>query len=233
MKSISNELDINFDVIASQLSRYCDVINKRLWRYHQDEDRASEIKIVVLSLFMDSLCRVRNKIIYALSWRTVSALTRVFFLCSFPELRSNDSPLVSAETVYHSHKYIIIYLFIRFELMKLPALVFKAGTVTRPSLVSDRQTWLDAKKRCGQQGSLSRIHPTTWNEAALRNELQGFVYGCVVIWLYTLSRFSFNSLATGRFQFNFRHFQTNFSEWWLRYLSWNSPQMNATRPYWC
>ena len=27
-------------------------------------------------------------------------------------------------------------------------------------------------------------------------------------------------------------FQANFSEWWLRYLLWNCPQMNATRPYW-
>ena len=28
------------------------------------------------------------------------------------------------------------------------------------------------------------------------------------------------------------HFQANFSEWWLRYLLWNCPQMNAPRPYW-
>ena len=27
-------------------------------------------------------------------------------------------------------------------------------------------------------------------------------------------------------------FQANFSEWWLRYLLWNCPQMNSTRPYW-
>ena len=38
-----------------------------------------------------------------------------------------------------------------------------------------------------------------------------------------------NSLAPGRFQFNF---QANFSEWWLRYLLRNCPQMNATKPYW-
>ena len=28
------------------------------------------------------------------------------------------------------------------------------------------------------------------------------------------------------------NFQANFSEWWLRYLLWNCPQVNATRPYW-
>ena len=26
--------------------------------------------------------------------------------------------------------------------------------------------------------------------------------------------------------------QVTFSEWWLRYLWWNCPQMNVTRPYW-
>ena len=27
-------------------------------------------------------------------------------------------------------------------------------------------------------------------------------------------------------------FQANFSDWWLRYLLWNWPQMNVTGPYW-
>ena len=53
MKSISNESDIIIEVIASQLSGHCDVINKRLWRHQQNENRASEtrgrcVKIVVL-----------------------------------------------------------------------------------------------------------------------------------------------------------------------------------------
>ena len=52
---------------------------------------------------MDSLCRVRNKIIYVLSWWTVSALTRVLFWCLFPKLRVT-------ETVCHSCTYIILYL---------------------------------------------------------------------------------------------------------------------------
>ena len=85
IQSISNELDIIIQVIASQLSCHCDVTSNRFWRHHQNENRASEtrgrcVKLVVLYSFMDSLCRVRNKIMYVLSWRTVSALTRALFL---------------------------------------------------------------------------------------------------------------------------------------------------------
>ena len=36
IKSISIELDIIIHVIASQLSRYCDVISNRLWRHRHD-----------------------------------------------------------------------------------------------------------------------------------------------------------------------------------------------------
>ena len=121
IESISNELDITVHVIASQLSGHCDVIGNRLWRHPQNEDRASEtrgrcVKIVVLSSFMDSLCRVRNRIMYVLSWRTVSVLTRLLSLCLFPSLLRNsgnkhkNNPLVSAETVRHSSTYIILYL---------------------------------------------------------------------------------------------------------------------------
>ena len=65
---------------------------------------------------MHSLCHVRNKIMYVLSWRTVSALTRVLFWYSFPSLLHNlgnkhqNNPLVSAETVRHSSTYIILYI---------------------------------------------------------------------------------------------------------------------------
>ena len=121
IKSISNELYINIHVIAPQFSRYYDVISNQLWRHQQNEDRAREtrgryVKIVVLSSFMDLLCRVRNKIMYVLEWRTVSALTRVLFLCLFSSLLRNsgnkheNNPLVSAETVRHSSTYIILYI---------------------------------------------------------------------------------------------------------------------------
>ena len=84
IKSISDGLDITVHVIASQLSGHCDVISNWLWRHQQNENSASQtrgryVKIVVLSSFVDSLCRVRNKIIHVVSWRTVSVLTRVLF----------------------------------------------------------------------------------------------------------------------------------------------------------
>ena len=52
---------------------------------------------------------------YVLSWRTVSALTRVLFWNLFPSLLRNsgnkhqNNPLVSAETIPHSITYIFLY----------------------------------------------------------------------------------------------------------------------------
>ena len=43
IKSISNELDINCHVFASQLSGHCDVIANRLWRHQQNVKRARHI----------------------------------------------------------------------------------------------------------------------------------------------------------------------------------------------
>ena len=84
IKSISNELDITCHVLSSQLSGHCDVIANQLWRHQQNVKRASEtrgwcVKILILAPFVDSLCHVRNKIMYVLLWRTVYALTRVLF----------------------------------------------------------------------------------------------------------------------------------------------------------
>ena len=97
-------------MIASQLYGYCDVINNWLWRDQQNVNlvskaRGRRVKIVVLSSFLSSLCRVRNKIVSVLKWRTVSALTRVLFWC----LHLNN-PLVSTETDRHSSTYIILYV---------------------------------------------------------------------------------------------------------------------------
>ena len=120
INSISNELYITIHVIAPQLSDHCDVISNRLWRHQQTENRASETrrrceKIVVLSSFIDLLRRAINMIMCVLSWRTVSALTRVLLWYLFPSLLRNsgnkhqDNPLVSAKTVRHSSTYIILY----------------------------------------------------------------------------------------------------------------------------
>ena len=76
-------------------------------RHGYDMQRSS-----FLLSFVDSSCCVRNKIMYLLSWRTVSVLTRVLFWCLFPSLRHNwgnkhqNNPIVSAETVRHLSVYI-------------------------------------------------------------------------------------------------------------------------------
>ena len=81
---------------------------------------------------------ISRKIMYVLSWRIVSALTRVLFLCLFPSLFCNsgnkhkDNPLVSIETVLYSNTYIILYicawypvfLLIRVPLLKSSGPVF-------------------------------------------------------------------------------------------------------------
>ena len=112
IKSISNELNIIIHVITSQLSGYCDVINNRLWRHQQNIKRVRHGVDVwwssFLSSFLWSICHVRNRIMDALSWGTVSALTRVSFCCLFLSLLRNsghkhqNNPFVSAETVRHS-----------------------------------------------------------------------------------------------------------------------------------
>ena len=107
IKLISNESDITCHVFASQLSGHCDVIANWLWRHQQNVKWARHstgiwVKILVLASFVDSLCRVRNKIMYVPLWRTVYALTRVLFWCLFPSLLRNsgnkhqNNPLVSA-----------------------------------------------------------------------------------------------------------------------------------------
>ena len=125
IKSISIKLDITPHVIASQLSGHCDVISNRLWRHQQNENRASGTRVrcvkIVLSSFIDSLCRVGNKIMYALSWWTVSTFTRVLFWCLFPSSLRNsgkhqNNPFVSAETVGHPCTYIIIYIIGRMDI---------------------------------------------------------------------------------------------------------------------
>ena len=68
-KSISDELDINAHVIASQLSGHCDVISNRLWRHQQNVNRASEtrdrcVKIIVFIVIYGFVmpCKKRNNV---------------------------------------------------------------------------------------------------------------------------------------------------------------------------
>ena len=101
---------------------------RSLWRLQQSimtssvERKPSEwkrgrcIKKLLFSSFIDSIYRIRNKIMYVLSWKTVSALTRALFWHSFPSLLRNsgnkhqNNPLTSAETVRHPSTDIIFYL---------------------------------------------------------------------------------------------------------------------------
>ena len=110
-------------MIASQLSAHCDVISNRSWRHQQIENRASETrgrckKVVVLSPFRvlsSFVMSCKNKMMHELSWRTVSALTRVLSWYLFHSLLRNsgnkhqNSPLVNAETGRNSSTYIILY----------------------------------------------------------------------------------------------------------------------------
>ena len=74
---------------------------------------------------MDSLCRVRNKIIYVLSRRTVSALTRVLFCCLFPSSlrysgnKHKNDPLVTSRQRWNSSslEYIHHSLFMMSEVI--------------------------------------------------------------------------------------------------------------------
>ena len=120
IKSISYELDIIIHVIAVKLFCHCDVVNNRLWRHQQNVNWASAtlcrcMKTIGFIVIMDSLCRVRNKIMHVLSWRNVYAFIRVLFRCLFPPLLRNlgnkhqNNPLVSTETVRHSSTYIILF----------------------------------------------------------------------------------------------------------------------------
>ena len=69
-----------------------------------------------LSSFMDSLCCVKNMIMYVLSWHTVYAFNGVLSWCLFSESLCNsgnkhkNNPFISTLTVHHSSPYIILYI---------------------------------------------------------------------------------------------------------------------------
>ena len=80
-------------MIASQLPGRCDLISNcdvisstKNWA---SVTQGQCVQIVVYIAFMDSLCHVRNKIMYVLSWRTVSAPTRALCCCLFTSLLRN------------------------------------------------------------------------------------------------------------------------------------------------
>ena len=121
IKSLSNGLDITIHVITSQCMIIvtssaidCDIISRtKIERVrHRDDVK----RLLFLLPFMDSLCHVRNRIMYELSWQTVSVLTWVLFWYLFPSLLRNsgnkhqNNLIMSTETVHHSSTYIILYI---------------------------------------------------------------------------------------------------------------------------
>ena len=88
-KSIANKLRGQFSRVRVTIVRSRDALCNQLWRHQQNVNKKNEIlvrcvKIVILLLFMGSLCRRRNKIMYTLSLRTVYAHTLELFVCLFP-----------------------------------------------------------------------------------------------------------------------------------------------------
>ena len=125
IKAISNELDIMFHALASQLFGHCADIGNRFWRHQQTVDRVSEtlgrcVKIVIVASFMDSLYRVRDNTIYVLSCRTVYALTRVLIWCLLPWLLRNwkinaKIALTWAHKQFATRVHILFYIYWQYQ----------------------------------------------------------------------------------------------------------------------
>ena len=93
---------------------------------------------------------VRNKIMYVLEWRTVSALTQVLFLCLFPSLLCNsgnkhkNNPLVSTDTFRYSSTYIILYIFHRKRIIFMMSWHGDACCITDPLMQEILQSLVDS-----------------------------------------------------------------------------------------
>ena len=94
-KSINNKFDITFLMRTSQLQVNCDVTTSvarwivTSWPERKQTKRGT-MSMCENRFFDRHSCHVRNRIMYALSWRTVHALTRNLFWCLFMGLRSNE-----------------------------------------------------------------------------------------------------------------------------------------------
>ena len=85
----------------SWLSGHYDVIINRLWRHQQNENRAIQTRgrcvEIISSSFMDSLCRVRNKIMYVLLRGKKMCVLQWHLAVHWPRLFSSRSNM---HTVY-------------------------------------------------------------------------------------------------------------------------------------
>ena len=108
-------------MIASQLSRYCDIISNRLWRHQLNENRARKtrgrcVNIVVFIVFcgFTMSCKKWNNVYTLVTNCFCVHSSDILVLISLELSNSGNkyksSPLVSAETVRHASTYIILYL---------------------------------------------------------------------------------------------------------------------------
>ena len=67
--------------LCQYLSNFTNLLGK-CFLFHLDE-----IVVNNVAVFINSLCRTRNKIMYVLSWRTFHAFTGVLFWCLFSQLQ--------------------------------------------------------------------------------------------------------------------------------------------------
>ena len=84
---------------------------------------------------MDSLCRVRNIIMYVLLWRTVYALTRVLFWCLFPCATREINTKITLEWAHKQFATRVHTLFYIYDVI----IALFVGSVFYPTLGCDIQ----------------------------------------------------------------------------------------------
>ena len=106
-------------------------------------------------------------------------------------------------------------------------LITSESNSQRSSNTKSRKLILMTVQNCGISIANTLEIPQSCTKPLISNEKWDYL-------LFHANAIPVNTLAPGRFQFNFRDviFTLILSEWWLVYLLWNCPQMNATRLYW-
>ena len=122
---------------------------------------------------MDSLCHGRNKMMYVLSWQTVSVLTQVLFWYLFPSLLHNsgykhpNNPLMRTEIV-PSRQYLHYYIEPHYNTTRLYT---HAAWLWFP-----RQQWQSDQHRLD-------IDPTLVSDQCLIDaDLRGFASWVILVW---------------------------------------------------
>ena len=111
IKWIFKELDITYDVTASKLTRYCDVISNRF----------DVISITKTERFRHgTTCKDRRLC------HSSAIMSLECYCCVFCVNKHKNNPLVSAETVHHSSTYIILSIYTEGSLYSTASAVYRA-----------------------------------------------------------------------------------------------------------